>query len=277
MGFTGLLEQFEFDCRVRNLSPSTIETYGNVITYFRKWVSKELRIPFEQVSKTSIQRYILALRAKGDSDHTVNSRIRMLKIFFKYLERENLWSTGNPMMGISFIKAERRLKPVLSPTDISRLMAVPNRRRFFGHRDYVIMMVLYDTLIRISECIGIKVADVDLGEGTIKVFGKGRKERVVPIGQHLRRELHLYAVKWRKHIPDSASPLFPRRGGGFLDISGIRWAIKKYGRKAGVKVYPHLIRHSGATFWIQNGGQPFYLQNLMGHTSMQITQAVSHS
>lgn len=276
MGFVGLLDQFEFDCRIRNLAPSTIETYRIVTKLFRDWVARDLRIPFDEVSKNSVQRYILALKNKGNSDHTINSRIRMLKLFFNHIEREGLWKNGNPMKGVSSIKAESRLKPVISPADISRLMAVPNRRRFYGHRDYIIIMVLYDTLIRISECVGIKVSDVNIAEGTIKVFGKGRKERMVPMGHQLRQEMHAYCHRWRKNFPNQDSPLFPKRGSGFLDISGIRWALKKYGKKIGLEIHPHLIRHSGATFWIQNGGQPFYLQNLMGHTSMQITQGYIH-
>lgn len=270
--FKGLITQFTYQCKIKNLAERTIETYGEILALFYQYL-KQRKLDFSQVDRSIIQDYIVAQKGKV-SDHTINSRIRTLKLFFNYLHEEGFLENGNPMQKISFIKADKKIKPVLSPEDIERLLKIPNKKTSVGFRDFCIIYVFWDTLIRLSELINIKIDDVDLKEGIIKVYGKGRKERFVPIGIKLIKYLHQYLIRYRSKID---SPyFFCTTRGTPLAISTLEHKIKKYGRKIGLYVTPHLIRHSGATWWIKSGGQPMYLQNLMGHTSMSVTQNYIH-
>lgn len=266
--FKDLLQQFYYQCSVKNLSQITIRGYGDRLTSFYQFLKKR-NIPFESVNRSTIEEYVLSLKDRV-SDYTVNGRIRVLKLFFNYLVTEGLWDNGNPMEKIKFTKTERKIKPILTPEGIEKLLAVPNKRTFWGYRNFCIILVFWDTLIRLSELINIRLDDVDLKDGLLKVYGKGRKERIVPLGAKTIKSLHYYLIKHRNQI--ESEYLFCTSRGKPLDQRNVQRILERIGRRVGIHVSSHLIRHSAATWWIREGAQPMYLQNLMGHTSMSVTQ-----
>lgn len=270
--FHDLAAQFYYDCKVRNLSPNTLRGYGERLTAFYKFL-RERTCAIEKVSRETIQEYILSLKGRV-SDHTVNTTLRVLRVFFRFLLREGLSANGNPMEKISLIRAENKLKPILVPEQIEQLLSVPNKRTFIGYRNFTMILVFWDSLIRLSELINLKVENVDLKQGLLKVYGKGRKERVVPIGAKTVRSLHFYWMKYRHGIPGEI--FFCQKSGKLLDGRNVERILSRIGDHVRIYVTPHLIRHSGATWWIKQGAQPMYLQNLMGHTSMSVTQRYVH-
>jgi len=270
--FKGLVEQFYYHCRVKNLTEKTLSGYGERLKNFYLFLSSH-NIPFEDINRKTIQDYIISQKGKV-SDHTINGRIRVLKLFFNYLQKDGLLNNGNPMQAISFIRAEKTLKPILGPEQIEKLLSIPSRRTFQGYRNYCMVLTFWDSLIRLSELINLKAADVDLKAGLIKVYGKGRKERIVPIGARTIKHLDYYWFKFRQGLPSEY--FFCTSAGKRLTIRHVERILERIGRRAGVYVTPHLIRHSAATWWIKSGAQPMYLQNLMGHTSMSVTQKYIH-
>lgn len=268
----GALKLFEFHIRTKNLTPKTISVYGERLGYFWRYL-KENGIAFEKVTRHTIQDFILAQQIKGLADISINGRIKVLKIFYKFLKGEGLIDE-DPAEKIPLMKMERRFKPILTEQNIEQLLSVPNRKYFTGMRNFCMILVFYDTLIRLSELINIRQRDVDLDNGTIKVFGKGRKERIVPIGAKTCKYLHRYLVYHRKDI--QSEYVFCTHKGMPLDQRNILRILERIGDRVGVHVSPHLIRHSAASHRAMSGMPAFLLQKLLGHTTIQMTEKYVH-
>lgn len=193
------LQSFYFDCKVKNLAPKTIDVYGERLRDFYRFIRSK-HISFEDVDTAVVQSYILWMKGRV-SDYTVNGRIRVLRLFFNYLCREDLWENGNPMQSIKLIRAERRLPKIITEEQMQRLLRVPNRRTFTGYRNYVMLLLFWDTMVRLGELLRLKVSDVDLKAGMIKVYGKGRKERCIPLGTRTIKRVHYFLSKSRRDIP----------------------------------------------------------------------------
>ena len=179
------------------------------------------------------------------------------------------------MERIKLLRAEDKLKPVLSPEDIERVLKIPDKKIFTGYRNFCIIYTFYDTMIRLSELCNIKLSDLNIKEQTIKVYGKGRRERQVVLGKKLIKYLHLYLCKFREAI--HGEYLFCKSDGSFLPPDQIEHIFARYSKKSGIHFNPHLIRHSAGTQWIKNNGNPLCLQNLMGHSSFRTAQKYIHS
>ena len=272
--FRAAAEQFYFTCRVKNLAEKTLSTYGERLENFRRFLDL-VHVPFEQVEKPTIQRYILSMKDRV-SDHTVNDRIRALKTFFKFLITEGIWNSGrpNPMDGIQYIRTESRFKPVLCQEEVEKLLKVPNRRTFTGFRNFCILYVLWDSLIRLSELINIKIEDIDFKAGTLRVMGKGRKERRLPLGGKTLRHLHSYLLRFRSPLPGTV--LFCTRQGLPMQKRHLQHVLERIGKRVDVHVTPHLMRHSAASHLALTGIPAFMLQRMLGHTSLNTTRMYIH-
>jgi len=212
------------------------------------------------------------MKAKNNSDFTVNTTLRVLKVFFRYIVQEGLWSRSNPMHGIDFIRTQKPIKAILSPEQISKLLTVPNKKTFFGLRNYCMIMLMWDALLRVSEVVKIKHEDVNW-EGYLKVHGKGRKERIVPLSNKVLRDLHKYYL-YRKNF--SGNHLFCDTCGAPLEIRNIQRILKRIGNQVNIHVSPHLLRHSGASYLAMQNFPPFALQMLLGHSSLSTTYLYIH-
>jgi site-specific recombinase XerD len=266
------VDAFVFGCKIRNLSPRTLNVYAERLGYLAKYLEGK-GIDIEDVRKQDVQDYLLSLIGVV-SDETVNGRIRVYRRFFTYLEEEGFWKKPNPTHKLKLIKTSKRIKPVISPEQVGQILQALNRNTFEGYRNLAIVMLFWDAMIRKEELITLRLENVDLRAGLIKVYGKGRKERQVPMGSKTIKTLHFYLNRWRQEIPGDL--MFCQRDGDQITSRHCHKIIQDIGKKVGVTLYPHLIRHSAATYFIRQGGSPVILQKILGHTSLVVTQNYLH-
>ncbi len=266
------VDAFLFGCQVNNLTENSINNYAERLGYFLKYLDQE-KIGIENVSRQTIQQYILSMHGKL-ADASVNGRIQALQRFYNYLVEEGLWSKTNPMHKIKKIRTERKIKNVLGSEDILKVAKTANKQTFIGFRNLTMLLLFWDTMIRRNELITLTIDNVDLKQGVIKVYGKGRKEREIGMGSKMTKNLHFYLNRWRKD--KQGQLVFCTREGRKLDKDNTRQIIWRMGQKVGVKINPHKIRHSAATWFIRNGGSPPILQRILGHSSPVITDKYTH-
>ena len=266
-----LLESFNFACRAKNLTPSTLKCYAERLEYLLKYAAS-IKKELHELTQKDIQSYLMQI-LDSVSAATVNGRIRVFKVFYSHLKGE-AFIDSNPMDHISLVRTELKVKPVLSVEEMSRVLAQFDRKHFNGARDYCMMLLCYDSMIRINELLSIKAADIDLQTKLVKVFGKGRKERHVPFSDRTAKTIHTFLIRHRKGIPGPL--LFCTKDGKKVDYRRAHRIFTDAGKKAGVYVHPHLIRHSSASQFIRMGGSPSVLQKILGHSSLAITQRYVH-
>jgi len=258
-----LQEIFLQDCNFRNLSKATIRDYDQFLTPIKNRFGS-----LENVTRQDIKELVLERLNDGLSPATVNHYIRAIKAFHSFLHREE-YTDSNKMAGLSPITMPEKLKPVLELEQVCRMVAKIPTEGFFNVRDKVMIMLLWDTAMRLNELLHIKLPDLDFKLGTVKITGKGRKDRVVPFGQKTKREL----VKYLKVRGENHSEyLFCTKTGFSVMPRNFRRSLTKYGNKIGIDVYPHLLRHSAATFLARSSMPAQHIQVLLGHSSLAVTQ-----
>lgn len=257
-------------CRIKNLAPLTITFYEEVFRELRRILETEgIDRPID-VTREVLESAISARRDEGLSDATVEKNFRGWRALFNWLTDRG-FITKNPVKDIR-LHSEKRIVETFTKPQIKALLDAPNRNTFTGYRDYVIMSLLLDTGVRISEAAGIQLSDFRWQDRLVKVYGKGRKERYVPFQQTLERHLNEYILIRGKLDHDY---LFVNLDNNPFRIRGIQQAIADYGKIANirdVRVSPHTFRHTFAKYYIMNGGDPFSLQKILGHTSLDIVR-----
>lgn len=266
------VDSFVFGCKIRNLAPRTLSVYGERLGYLVRYLEAK-GIDIEQVTKQDLQDYLMSLIGSV-ADETVNGRIRVYRRFFNYLEEEGLWEKPNPTRKLKLIKASNRIKPVITPDQIEFILHSLNKSTYEGYRNLTMIVVFWDAMIRKEELITLKVGDIDLRAGLLKVYGKGRKERQVPMGAKTIKTLHFFLHRWRDKTPGEL--VFCQRSGKPITSRHCHKIIQDIGNNVDIALYPHLIRHSAATYFIRQGGSPVILQKILGHTSLVVTQNYVH-
>jgi integrase/recombinase XerC len=258
----------------RNASLHTVRNYARDLMSLRKALNET---PWEKVTLIALRQFVAHERAQGMSKATVARRVAVIRSFFRFLHREGYIST-NPALGLISPKQERKLPAFLSVEEAFRLMEVPKGERWETDRDRAILETLYSTGLRVSELVSLRIRDVDLIGGTLRVVGKGQKERMVPIGSYGIRAIHRYLEKLgpKRDLPDR--PLFQNRSGKALTDRSVRRILKKYWAQLGstLKISPHALRHSFATHLLDRGADLRSVQELLGHSSLTTTQIYTH-
>ncbi|WP_149093356.1 tyrosine-type recombinase/integrase [Paenibacillus terrae] len=266
-------------CRIRNLSDETLKFYRDTTKeLIRQLTGQAVERPID-VTKMNIMTAIDTKRnekikrgrASTPADATINKLIRGWRAFFNWLHTEG-FTDINPVVGIGTIKAEKRIIETFNNAQIKALFDAPNRSTFTGYRDYCLMSMLLDTGIRISEAEGLDVTDIDWKDRMLKVYGKGRKERLVPFSRSLEKILFNYMEMRGVLETDS---LLVNIDNNTFRVRGMQQAIQLYGQAArikGVRVSPHTFRHTFAKMYVMNGGDSFSLQKILGHTSLEIVR-----
>jgi integrase/recombinase XerD len=270
--FKPFLDAFRFDCQIRNLTSRTLDCYFERLGYFFDYLSRR-GMSLQQVTRQANQDYVLSLQGSV-SDETINGRLRVYRKFFNFLTEEEMWEGQNPMKGVKLLRTARLIKPVVSPEDVQRIIASPNRKTFEGNRNLVMILLLWDGMLRKKELLGLKISDIDLEVHLLKVFGKGRKERMVPMGIKTLKVLHQFLSRWRSKFPGDF--LICMRNGEPLTERHCHKIVQQMGQKHDIRLHPHLLRHSAATRYIQQGGNPPVLQRILGHSSLLVTQNYLH-
>ena len=228
----------------------------------------------------TIREFLAYLYAQNYTKSTTARKLATLRSFYKFLIRRGLVSV-NPLSTIRTPKQEKRLPKCLDLEQVQKLLEAPGDGNILSARDKAMLEVLYSSGIRVSELVDLEMADLDLQEGILRVRGKGRKDRLTPIGSQaikaVQRYFELRAVDSRSQGP-FANRVFLNKHGGPLSTRSVRRKLDKYLMTAGLDpgISPHTLRHSFATHLLNNGADLRSVQELLGHQSLSTTQIYTH-
>lgn len=270
------IEHFlEFLGAEKNASPHTIKNYSIDLREFKGTIKKEAA----DITYLDIRSFLAHLKDKSYSKSSISRKLACLRSFFKFLTRENVLKT-NPAAGIATPKREKRLPHFLDLSEVTSLLEAPPKTTWEGKRDTAILETLYSSGLRVSELVGLNHDDLDFFSGLVRVRGKGKKERIVPIGQVALKAVQEYAQQKPPRERDSGfkKPLYLNRSGGRLTDRSVRRMILKHARKVALKkeVSPHMLRHSFATHMLDRGADLRSVQELLGHENLSTTQIYTH-
>jgi len=229
------------------------------------------------VAPLDLRRYLADLRRADYSRATIARKIATLRSFYKFLAREGEVQ-GNPVSTLRTPRQEKRLPKFLTPADVKRLLAAVQGDDLLSLRDAAILEVLYSTGMRVSELVGLNLEDIDpIGE-VAHVRGKGRRERLAPLGSYAMRALNRYLDARAETDARDPKAVFLNRHGRRLSARSVRRKLAKYLAMAGLDpaVSPHTLRHSFATHMLERGADLRAVQELLGHRSLSTTQIYTH-
>lgn len=270
---------------LRRYSPQTLLWYRHVLGPFERYLcSLQPPLRLEEVTEREVVRFLSQVSAAGPGGHGALSACRLnqyrmgLRVFFEWLHRKG-YVEGNPLAGLGKVREPHKLIRALSEAQIEALLRQPDVGRFAGRCDRCFLLLLLDTGLRLSEALGLQVGQLNLSEATLVVLGKGAKERRVALSPLLVAELVPYlAVRERQLSGLGVSDrgwVFCSEAGGRLSSRCMQRRMRGYGQRAGltgVRVSPHTLRHTFALHFVRRGGDPFTLQRLLGHNSLEITR-----
>jgi len=273
----GLREGFlDYLRRERNYSPNTVLAYDDDLSQFdaflRKHFSRE-HVEASAVDQLTIRLFLGDLLEAGMGRRSSARKLAAVRSFFRFLLRRKVL-TSNPALNVVTPKLPRRLPVVLDEQSVARIMEAPDPRTPEGLRDRAILEMLYGTGIRLSELIGLNRESVDLRNDTVKVLGKGNKQRLVPLGRKAKDALLRYL-----RMRDSREPaLFLSSRGKRLYPKGVYLIVTKHIRTVSEieKKSPHVLRHTFATHLLSRGADLQAVRELLGHASLSTTQLYTH-
>lgn len=264
----------------RKYSLNTVQAYENDLLEFSEFCEKRLSKDVLNVGVSDVREWIVemsdGLGAVGV--RTVKRRISALRSFYKYLRREGLVSK-NPAAVLVLPKASKPLPKFFREEEMGRLLDdVMTGDEFQDRRDKLIIDLFYQTGVRVSELVEIKDSDIDMGRGMLRVFGKRRKERLIPIGGKLLKEIEAYKAKRNTEV-GKTSELFVRKNGEKLYRRGVYDVVHRSLTKVSSlkKRSPHVLRHTFASTMLNNGADIYAVKALLGHSSLAATEVYTHS
>jgi integrase/recombinase XerD len=266
----------------RGASPNTIAAYRADLKRYIVFLGERGVHGVDAVTRDDVTAWIGSLRIEGAAARTVERRVAAVKSFHRFLVREGV-TTNHPTAALPLPKVPERLPDVVTIDEIERFLSQPFAESPVGYRDRAMLEVLYGCGIRVSELTGLDLRDVDLGEGYLRVFGKGRKERVTPISGAAASAVQQYLTHGRPFLrtkrgvgrqdPDS---VFLNVRGGRLTRATIHALVHTYGGRVGLDLHPHTLRHSFATHLLEGGADLRALQEMLGHADISTTQIYTH-
>lgn len=265
-------EAFRLRCQAQQLSPATLGWYKQLLKLFSRFLEERGVTAARDVTPTLLRQYLEHRRACGNGSITIERTYGGLRCFFSFLSRERL-IPQNPIQLVEKPRVERKLIKPLSLDQVRLLLAQCNPKRYDEHRLWTIMVLILDTGLRISEVINLRKDAIDFTTGILRVMGKGGKERDVPFGINTKRALWSYAAR-RGDVPGQ-DLFFVSRFGGRCCRYLLRKEFHRLGDQAGiqgVRVSPHTMRHTFATQYIMNGGDAFSLQQILGHSTLDMVK-----
>ena len=264
----------------RNLSGNTVSSYKNDITSLLNVLETHGITDPSQVNKKELNSFFSSLSKTGLSSNSAARYYSSIKGFFRYLFIQN-YIKENPMEKVSSPKLKKGLPLVLSVTEVDSILSKPDTSNVLGLRDKALLELLYACGVRVSELLGLKISDLFFNEEIIRVFGKGSKERLVPVGRSAVKWVNEYLIKSRTLLEKkhkSENFLFLNKRGTKLSRMGIWKIVDKYVKDAGIKkeVHPHTFRHSFATHLLEGGANLRAVQEMLGHADISTTQIYTH-
>ncbi|UCH12549.1 MAG: tyrosine recombinase XerC [Candidatus Omnitrophota bacterium] len=256
----------------RESSVHTIRNYTIDLLVFAEFL-KDKKI--EEVDYLTLRKFLAYLRSINLSKSSIARKLSALRSFFKFLAREGYIKT-NPISGLSTPKKEKKLPVFMEEEEVAKLLEAPGDD-LTGARDSAVLEALYSSGMRVSELTGINVDNVDFVAEAVKLYGKGKKERLIPIGKKAIGAIRRY----RNKLPDkfsSKEALFLNKRGGRLSDLSVRRIVNKYIQTVTKKenISPHTLRHSFATHLLNRGADLRAVQELLGHANLSTTQIYTH-
>lgn len=264
----------------KNASPLTIRHYERDIQQFWRFID-ESAIAIQQINHVHLRQFLGLLKEHAYARTTVARKLSAVRVFLRYLKRENVLQ-NNTWEVISTPKKEQKLPRFLYVDEVLDLLEAPAKGSPLGYRDRAILELFYATGMRVQEMADLHLRSMNWEEGTLRVRGKGSKERIVPVGGYALQALARYQEKGRPFLAgktgQDTDALFLNRLGGPLSDRSMRRLVRKYGQKAAVSqsVSPHVLRHSFASHLLNAGADLRTVQELLGHVSISTTQIYTH-
>jgi len=272
-----LMEEFlRYLANERNASPRTLKAYRHALTGFRA----QDKTPWKNCTGDNFRDYLFALMKHGQARSYVRLQFSALRTFYQFLAARKRFHR-NPVQEVQLPKMEKKLPLVLTRQQVEELLTAPARQQksrsapsWMPLRDVAIMELFYSSGLRLSELAALDIADVDPYTESVRVFGKGRKERVCPVGLPALEAIQKYRAAANVHT----GPLFINKARRRMSVRSIWLVLKRYVRHTSIpiSVSPHKLRHSFATHLLDRGADLRSVQALLGHASLSTTQIYTH-
>jgi integrase/recombinase XerC len=256
----------------KNVSPHTERGYRSDLEQLADFLGDR---DLAGIGHQDLRQFLGHLITRKVKKSSLARKLSAVRAYFKYLNREGIIS-GNPARLIATPKQDKRLPSVLTVDDALRLMNAPQGNAVDDLRDRAVLETLYSTGIRASELVGINFEDINRNDHLIRIRGKGRKERIVPVGSKALDAIDAYSA--RKNDKDRGASIFTGPSGKRLTARTVQRILGNYRKKLGLsqKASPHTLRHSFATHLLESGADLRAIQELLGHASLSTTQRYTH-
>ncbi len=257
----------------KNYSSHTINNYAADLREFGEFLDSRGGKDIKRIDYFLLRKFLSVLSEKKLNKRSISRKISTLKSFFRFILREGL-AKSNPAASLIYPRLDKPLPKFLTEKEVSNILRMPKGGELLDLRDKAILEFLYSSGARVAEMVALNKENIDFISGIAKVMGKGRKERLLPLGEPALRSLKKYLDK----RIDNNSSLFVNKRSGTLTDRGVRDIIYKYMRKAAqvLKISPHTFRHSFATHLLNRGADLRSVQELLGHSSISTTQVYTH-
>ncbi len=272
-----LIESFlEHILVIKGLSRETVNAYTKDLSIFESFL-RDKNLDIREVDEQALFLYLLFLRRKGLQSRSMARHMATLRGFFGFLSHQGLVE-NNPAEMLENPKLPQLLPQVLTVQEVKSILSQPDSQGKLGIRDRAMLELLYAAGLRVSELVELKILDFDSQAGVLRIWGKGGKERLVPLHYTCMQWLEFYLHSWRDAFSPQVDRIFLNRSGKALSRQGVWKTIKKYTLKAGIKkeVSPHTLRHSFATHLLEGGADLRTVQILLGHSDITATEIYTH-
>jgi len=262
----------------RGLAGNTLDAYRQDLRKFAAYCAAN-KVSVQSADRDVVLDFLSSLYRQKLSSRSVARHLATLRVFFRFAVVEGLFPE-EPTLNLEAPRVWKSLPVFLSLSQVEKLLAMPDSATPLGARDAAMLEVLYSTGLRVSELVGLRMAEMDLAMGCVRCVGKGNKERLVPLGRAAVQALRRYLAYARPRLLHGrASPLvFLNHRGAKMTRTGFWKVLKSYGRRAGLtaKLSPHKLRHSFATHLLERGADLRSVQAMLGHADISTTQIYTH-
>jgi integrase/recombinase XerD len=263
----------------KGLSEKTLEAYSRDIIRYRNFLAENKTIAFSEEDTALILKHLILLRKSGLGARSRARHLVAIRGLYRFLHQEKILR-HNPAKLIDLPKTSLKLPHVLSMAEIELLLEAPDICKPHGVRDAAMLELLYAAGLRVSELINLKLQDINLEAGFVRIFGKGSKERIVPIGMHAKEKINHYLKTARSlSLKQTSSPyLFIARAGKPMTRQGFWKLLRRHAIRIGLtkKITPHSLRHSFASHLLEGGADLRAVQVMLGHVDISTTQIYTH-
>jgi integrase/recombinase XerD len=263
----------------KGLSQNTLDSYRLDLETFQLWLQKNNTVT-RQIRREHVLSYLADRMGEGIKARSTARALSCLRGYFRYLMREKIL-TEDPTLRVENPKLGRPLPDSLTEEDIDKLMAAPDLATPIGYRDRTMLEVLYACGLRVSELVNLKLTEINLRQGVVRIIGKGSKERLVPMGEEAIAWLTTYLSGTRNELLKknlNQDIVFPSNRGAAMTRQAFWYRIKAHAKQADIrkKLSPHTLRHAFATHLLNHGADLRVVQLLLGHSDLSTTQIYTH-